>query len=124
LEEGRSTGIFIHDPDPDRISAFVCISDVAFCDWDGYNDPVFAGLKNFKYILTLDPVFPKSVAVTFIYALINVPVSLILGLALAVLLNKQLKGIKFFRVIYYLPTIVPSVAAICGSLCLRATLVC
>lgn len=49
---------------------------------------------------------------TFIYALINVPVSLILGLALAVLLNKQLKGIKFFRVIYYLPTIVPSVAAI------------
>ena len=33
----------------------------AFCDWD--------------YILTLDPVFPKSVAVTFIYALINVPVS-------------------------------------------------
>ena len=84
----------------------------AFCDWDGYNDPVFAGLKNFKYILTLDPVFPKSVAVTFIYALINVPVSLILGLALAVLLNKQLKGIKFFRVIYYLPTIVPSVAAI------------
>ena len=84
----------------------------AFCDWDGYNDPVFAGLKNFKYILTLDPVFPKSVAVTFIYALINVPVSLILGLALAVLLNKQLKGIKFFRVLYYLPTIVPSVAAI------------
>ena len=84
----------------------------AFCDWDGYNDPVFAGLKNFKYILTLDPVFPTSVAVTFIYALINVPVSLILGLALAVLLNKQLKGIKFFRVLYYLPTIVPSVAAI------------
>lgn len=84
----------------------------AFCDWDGYNDPVFAGLKNFKYILTLDPVFPKSVAVTFIYALINVPISLILGLALAVLLNKQLKGIKFFRVLYYLPTIVPGVAAI------------
>ena len=93
----------------------MCIRDslyCAFCDWDGYNDPVFAGLKNFKYILTLDPVFPKSVAVTFIYALINVPVSLILGLALAVLLNKQLKGIKFFRVLYYLPTIVPSVAAI------------
>ena len=30
LEKGRSTGIFIHDPDPDRISAFVCISDVVF----------------------------------------------------------------------------------------------
>ena len=30
MEKVRSTGIFIHDPDPDRISAFVCISDVVF----------------------------------------------------------------------------------------------
>lgn len=84
----------------------------AFCDWDGYNDPVFVGLKNFKYILTIDPVFPKAVRITFTYALINVPVTLILGMALAVLLNKKIKGIKLFRVIYYLPTIVPGVAAI------------
>lgn len=84
----------------------------AFCDWDGYNDPVFAGLKNFKYILTVDPVFPKAVRITFTYALINVPVTLILGLALAVLLNKNIRGMRIFRVIYYLPTIVPGVAAI------------
>jgi multiple sugar transport system permease protein len=44
--------------------------------------------------------------------LINVPVTLVLGLALAVLLNKKIPGIKLFRVIYYLPTIVPGVAAI------------
>lgn len=84
----------------------------AFCDWDGYNDPVFAGLKNFKYILMTDPVFPKSVKITLIYALINVPVTLILGMALAVLLNRNLKGIRIFRVIYYLPTIVPGIASI------------
>ena len=84
----------------------------AFCDWDGVNSPVWAGLKNFKYLFTVDPIFLKSLKVTFLYALINVPVTLILGLALAVLLNKKLSGIKIFRVIYYLPTIVPGVAAI------------
>lgn len=84
----------------------------AFCDWDGINDPVWAGLKNFEFIFTLKPIFWDSVRVTFTYALINVPITLILGLALAVLLNKKLVGIKVFRVIYYLPTIVPSVAAL------------
>lgn len=84
----------------------------AFCDWDGINSPVWRGLKNFKYLLFIDPVFLKSIRVTFAFALINVPVTLILGLALAVLLNKKIPGIKLFRVIYYLPTIVPGVAAI------------
>lgn len=84
----------------------------AFCDWDGISDPVFAGLKNFKFIFTAKPIFWDSIRVTLTYALINVPITLILGLALAMLLNKKLVGIKIFRVIYYLPTIVPSVAAI------------
>lgn len=38
----------------------------AFCDWDGYNNPVFTGLKNFRYILMTDPVFPKTVKITLI----------------------------------------------------------
>ncbi len=84
----------------------------AFCDWDGINSPVWHGLKNFKYLLTVDPVFWTSVRVTFVYALINVPITLVLGLALAVLLNKKIPGIRLFRVIYYLPTIVPGIAAI------------
>lgn len=84
----------------------------AFCDWDGYNDPVFAGLKNFKYLLMDYPIFWKSVKATFVFALVNVPITIVLGLALAVLLNKRIPGIKIFRVIYYLPTIVPGIAAI------------
>lgn len=84
----------------------------SFCSWDGFNPPEWIGLKNFKYILTVDPVFPKSLGVTLLFSLINVPVTLILGLALALLLNKRLPGIKLFRVLYYLPTIMPAVAAI------------
>lgn len=84
----------------------------AFCDWDGINEPVWKGLKNFIYLIQRDPIFKKSLANTLSYALINVPIMLILGLALAMLLNRKLKGLKFFRVLYYLPTIIPSVATL------------
>ena len=84
----------------------------AFCDWDGVNAPVWKGLKNFRYILLRDPVFKKSVLITLEYALINVPITLVLGLALAMLLNKKLRGIKVFRVLYYMPTIIPAVATL------------
>ena len=82
----------------------------SFCDWNGVNPPVWAGLKNYTFILTIDPIFPKSLKITMIYALINVPMTLILGLALALLLRKRLPGIKLFRTVYYLPTIIPGVA--------------
>jgi multiple sugar transport system permease protein len=84
----------------------------AFCDWDGMTSPVFKGLKNFQYLFLRDPIFFRSIRITFTFVLIYVPVSLILGMLLAVLLNKDIKGMKFFRVIYYLPTIVPGVAAL------------
>ena len=84
----------------------------SFCDWDGVNSPVWQGLKNYKFILGTDPIFPKSLRVTLVYAAINVPMTLILGLALAILLNKKIPGIKVFRTIYYLPTIIPAVASI------------
>jgi ABC-type sugar transport system permease subunit len=84
----------------------------SFTNWNGITKPEWAGLKNYIHLFTKDPVFFKSLRVTLTYALINVPITLVLGLALAVLLNKKLPGIKFFRVAYYLPTIVPAVAAI------------
>ena len=84
----------------------------AFCDWDGINAPVWKGIKNFRWILVKDPTFKQSLLATMEYALINVPIMLVLGLALAVLLSKKLRGIKIFRVLYYLPTIIPGVATL------------
>ncbi len=84
----------------------------AFTDWDGVNAPVWVGLKNFKYMFTEDPIFWKSMGVTFLYVIYTVPISLLLGMALAVLLNKNLPGIRIFRTLYYLPSITPAVAAL------------
>ena len=84
----------------------------AFTEWDSVNPPQWVGLENFKYIFTQDPVFYKSVGVTFLYVIYTVPISLLLGMALAVLLNKSLPGIRIFRTLYYLPAITPAVASL------------
>lgn len=81
-------------------------------NWDGLLTPKFIGLKNFQYIFTVDPTFWMSIKATFIYVIYTVPISLALGLGLALLLNKSLPGIKIFRTLFYLPVILPSVAAL------------
>ena len=48
---------------------------------------------------------------TFIYAAITVPLGLLLGYALALLANSKVPGISVFRVLFYLPVIIPAVAA-------------
>lgn len=84
----------------------------ALTEWDGFNKPKFVGFDNFKYMFNIDPSFWTAIKVTFYYVLLSVPSSLILGLLLAVLLNKNMPGIKFFRTIYYLPTVLPAIAAL------------
>jgi ABC-type sugar transport system permease subunit len=84
----------------------------ALTEWGGYDKPRFVGFANFKYLFTVDPAFWPSIRATFIFVLLSVPSSLILGLFLAMLLNKSLPGIKWLRTIYYLPTVVPSIASL------------
>ena len=52
----------------------------------------------------------QSIKVTAIYSFVSVPVGLALGFMLAMLMNTKVRGIRAFRTIYYLPSIVPSVA--------------
>lgn len=70
----------------------------------------FIGLDNFKELLFNDPVFWKSLAVTLEYALLSVPVVLIISFFIAILLNQKVKGLAIFRTIFYIPTIVPAIA--------------
>ena len=80
--------------------------------WSGWNTPQFVGLKNFVYMFTTDPSFWPSLRATALYVLMSVPTGLMLGLFLAVLLNRQLPGIKILRTLYYLPVVLPSVASL------------
>lgn len=84
----------------------------ALTQWNGVTDPVFVGFKNFVYMFTKDPSFVPSLQATLLFALMSVPSALVLGLLLALLLNRALPGIRLFRTILYLPAVLPSIATL------------
>ena len=71
----------------------------------------YVGLENYRRLFTVDPVFPKSLRVTLTYALFAVPLGVAGSLALAVLLNQRVRGQRVFRTLFYLPSLVPSIAS-------------
>ena len=71
------------------------------------SDPYFIGLENYTYMFK-DSVFLKALGNTAYIILIGVPITLLAALSSAILLNaKELRGFKFFRVVFFLPTLVP-----------------
>ncbi|MBI9048638.1 MAG: sugar ABC transporter permease [Anaerolineaceae bacterium] len=75
------------------------------------SEPVFIGLKNYIYLFSSDR-FWNSIQVTFTYTFVVTAVSVLGGLLLAVVLNHpKLVLTSFWRVLYFLPTVTPTVAA-------------
>ncbi|BBX11218.1 MULTISPECIES: carbohydrate ABC transporter permease [Mycobacteriaceae] len=72
--------------------------------WDLLGPISYVGAENWRSVLT-DPVFGNSLAVTVLFVVIVVPVQTALGLAVAVLLARELPGSGAFRTIYVLPWI-------------------
>jgi multiple sugar transport system permease protein len=71
--------------------------------------PVWVGTANYR-MLGADALFWKSLGVTFRYALVAIPLGIVAGVGLALLLNQEIGGISLYRTIFYLPSIVPTVA--------------
>lgn len=82
----------------------------SFCRYDVLNPAVWAGLENYRRLLFEDPLFWKSLGNTA-YMMIGIPLGMALGLAIAMLLNTDVRGMKFYRTLFYLPAIVPMVAS-------------
>jgi len=82
----------------------------SFCRYDVLHPARWAGLENYRRMFTDDPLFWRSLANTA-YMLISVPTGMALGLAIALLLNQRIRGMKVYRTIFFLPSIVPLVAA-------------
>ena len=83
---------------------------VSFNSWNGIGPMNFVGLSNY-IILFKDPIWLKSVGVTVVYVLIYVSIVSLGSLGLALLINTKIKGVKIFRVIYFLPIVMPLVVA-------------
>jgi multiple sugar transport system permease protein len=71
----------------------------------------FVGLSNYRQAFTAEPAFWKSLQVTVWYVLGTVPATLILGYGLAELLLARIRGLAFYRTLFFLPYVVSPVAA-------------
>lgn len=83
---------------------------LSFTRYNIVSSPLWVGWANYRMLLTQDELFWKSAWVTIKYAAFSVPLAIVFGVLLALLLNANVRGIAVFRTIFYLPSIVPTVA--------------
>jgi multiple sugar transport system permease protein len=81
----------------------------SFTRYDVVSPPVWIGLGNYTR-LAEDDLFLKALGVTSIYTLITVPLGIVISIALALLLNQDIPGVRVFRTAIYLPTVTSGVA--------------
>ena len=85
---------------PMLISAYL-----SFTEYDLFSNARWVGLDNYRTILTDDPKFVQSVRVTFGYVLLSVPLRLAFALGIALLMNRAMRGMAFYRSVMYLPSL-------------------
>ncbi len=83
---------------------------LSLTEWNLLQPPKFVGLDNYQQMLQ-DDLFWKSLSVTLYFTLVSVPLSLAISFAVALLMNVKVRGIAFFRTLFYMPSIVPAVAS-------------
>jgi len=76
---------------------------VSFTNWDIVQKAEWVGLQNYQDVAADEKVW-KSLGNTLLFIVYSVPAKIILGLALAMLLNLKLKGVNFFKLLYFFPT--------------------
>ena len=81
----------------------------SFCHYTMLQPPIWVGLRNY-FSLLHDQSFHKALINTIIYAGASLPLTLVASVALAILLNMQVRGQAVYRTIIFLPSLVPLVA--------------
>jgi multiple sugar transport system permease protein len=96
-------GLFVVYP----VSASIYYS---FCRYSVLQPAKFVGLLNYKDLFT-DPIFWKSLYNTLYYVALMLPLGFIVSLSLALLLNSKVRSMPFYRMLFFIPSLVPMVAA-------------
>ncbi|HEY3110977.1 MAG TPA: sugar ABC transporter permease [Chloroflexota bacterium] len=82
----------------------------SFTDWNVLTAPRWVGLDNYVQLATVDPIFWTSLYNTAFYTVGHVPLTFLVALLAALLLNQPVPLIPFFRTVFYLPTVTAGVA--------------
>lgn len=82
----------------------------SFTNYDVTSQMNFIGLKNYITAFTQDPLFWQSLYNTVYYVVISVPLTTAGSILIALLLNQKIRGMRIFRTLYYLPSVLTGVA--------------
>ncbi|HWH36475.1 MAG TPA: sugar ABC transporter permease [Candidatus Limnocylindrales bacterium] len=83
---------------------------ISLWNWNLRSGPVdFIGLRNFERLVS-DPIFLTAVKNSLYYCMVWVPLTMAVGLFLAVIVNQKIRGQTFFRAAFYFPAIASSAA--------------
>ncbi|MGJ3239236.1 MAG: carbohydrate ABC transporter permease [Anaerolineae bacterium] len=81
---------------------------LSFTSYDILTAPEWVGFANYQRLLD-DPLFWRGLRNSFIYLIVT-PILIVLSIALAIVVNRNLRGIYFFRTLYYIPAVTSVVA--------------
>jgi multiple sugar transport system permease protein/alpha-1,4-digalacturonate transport system permease protein len=87
----------------------IAVFTLSFASWDGYNPPKWIGLKNFHRLFQDDATM-TALRNTLYYTCGHVPLTMLASFGLALLLNRKMRGVAFFRAIAFFPYITSLVA--------------
>lgn len=94
------------------IGPMIASAYLSFTNYDILSSPKWIGLDNYIQMFTADPRFLQALKVTFTYVWVSVPLLLVFALLLAVALNEGIKGLAFYRAVFYLPSLLGANVAI------------
>ncbi|MEC9003109.1 MAG: sugar ABC transporter permease [Planctomycetota bacterium] len=86
----------------------------SFCRYDLLSAPSFVGLEHYQRLareIIQGDHFGQALWNTAYYALLSVPLSILVAMGLAIMLSWNIRGQAFFRTLFFLPSVVPLVAA-------------
>ncbi|GLQ12400.1 ABC transporter permease [Devosia yakushimensis] len=85
---------------------------LSFTNFDLLQAPTWVGANNYVRMFTADPKFSASMRVTLFFVVFSVPLKLAFALAVAMLLNRGIKGLPMYRALFYLPSLLGASVAI------------
>jgi multiple sugar transport system permease protein len=108
------TGLLFSSPWVVGLSVFLIYPLLAalyysLCDYSVLLPPVFVGFANYIELFQ-DDLFWKSLWNTTFFAIGSVGLGVVVALTLAILLNSKVKGLAFYRTVFFLPSLMPVVA--------------
>lgn len=86
---------------------------LSFTNFTGFNmnQLKFVGISNYQTVFQ-DSESMYALGRTLLVTAINVPLSLVIGLLLAILLNQKIKGLSWYRTAFYMPSVVPVISTV------------